>query len=174
MSLALDELKAILKTDTNRVFTDEANSLLYPFAHNGQIFNVLIDLQEEGEYVHFSIHFLLNIREVENRENVLIALLELNRRLKALKYCYDPSDGEVSVAIEIPLEDGTLTMQQVHRCMYTLTEIAMRERDNLVTLIKTGVYPGSSDPGFTDTISRLLGSEGSEQDDLTDERESLR
>jgi hypothetical protein len=54
------------------------------------------------------------------------------------------------------------TPPHAHRCMYFLTDIATRERDNLATLMTTGVYPGSRDPEFNDIVERLLGPDENE------------
>jgi len=171
MSILLNELKSLLEAGANHIYTDGEESLLFPFDHDDQIFNVMVRIMDDGDYVQFSIHSLLNLRGVKNRENVLCALLDINRRVKALKFCYDPSDGEVSATVEIAVEDSTLTGRQAHFCMYLLTNVAVRERDNLLTLIRTGIYPGSSDTSFTDNLSRILGSEEPEEDVAYDEVE---
>jgi hypothetical protein len=77
----------------------------------------------------------------------------------------------VSVTIEIPVEDSTLTETQVHRCMYVLTAIAIRERDNILTLIQTGIYPGSSDSGFMESLTHLLGPEDADPYEPDDDSE---
>jgi hypothetical protein len=165
MSILLNELKSLLEAGANRIYSDGEESLLFPFDHDYQIFNVIVRIMDDGDYVQFSIQSLMNLRDVQNRENVLCALLDINRRVKALKFCYDPSDGEVSATVEIPVEDSTLTGRQAHFCMYLLTNVAVRERDNLLMLIRTGIYPGSSDTGFTDNLTRLLGSEETDDEE---------
>jgi hypothetical protein len=156
MATTVGEVKAMLETDSATIFSDGNETLLYWFAHKGQSFNILCEVAEEGEYVRFTLPFLLSLADVAEREGALAALLETNRRVKALKLGCDPTDGEVSATVEFLVEDGALTESQVHRCMYLLTHVAMAERDNLLTLLRTGVYPGSSDPAFTDAVCRLI------------------
>ncbi|HLJ55577.1 MAG TPA: hypothetical protein VKT77_11110 [Chthonomonadaceae bacterium] len=156
MATSTSDLKAMLETDSATIYSDGAETLLYWFAHSGQSFNILCEVAEEGEYVRFTLPFLLCLADAADREAALAALLEINRRVKALKFAYDPTDGEVSATVEILVEDGPLTERQVHRSMFLLTNVAMSERDNLLTLLRTGVYPGSSDPAFTDRVSRLI------------------
>jgi hypothetical protein len=147
-----------------------ADALLVPFCHQGAMYQVLIPVVEDGEYVRFYIPWLLNIAMAPHRESVLARLLVANRVMKIVKFGLDDSDGEVTASVEIPLEDGTLTASQSQRCMFMLTHVAMRERDNLMALINTGVYPDSSDPEFNDMIDRLLGEQEDESPDLEDDQ----
>jgi hypothetical protein len=61
--------------------------------------------------------------------------------------------------MEIPLEDGVLTENQVTRSMAAMTTVAMEEREHLRTLLNTGVYPSSEDPRFQEALEKLLGRE---------------
>jgi hypothetical protein len=156
MAITLNDLKSMLQRPQVRIFTDEDNTLLYPFVHGGQPLNVEAQLIEAGDYLRLRIPYFLSCQECQDRSALLTRLMELNYSLKMLKFGYDPQDGEVTVSIEIPLEDNELTARQVHRCMYMLTSVAVQERDRLLNWMRTGIYPGSDDPHFIETLDRLL------------------
>ncbi len=159
MAITLNNLKSMLQRPQVRIFTDEDNTLLYPFVHAGQTLNVEAQLIENGDYLRLRIPYFLSCADFQDRAALLTKLMELNYSLKMLKFGYDPQDGEVTVSIEIPLEDNALTERQVHRCMYMLTSVAVQERERLRDWMRTGIYPGSEDPGFIEALDRLLPAE---------------
>jgi hypothetical protein len=162
MAITLEGLQELLSAPDVRLFSDGVSALLYPFAHRGQTLNVEITLYEEGAYVRFLVPYYLNLYAAEDPNAMMLKLLERNRYYKLLKFACDPTDGEVSVSIELPIQDGELTQEQAVRCMRTLTDIAVQERDRLLTLQQTGIYPSSDDPQFTDSVERILEGSGAE------------
>jgi len=159
MSMTIEELKSLVQKPNTTFFSDDDNTLLYPFPHQGQMMNVYIQLLEEGEYVRFYIPYYLSLAESSNREGIYLKLLELNRQYKFLKFSVDPSDYEMTVSLEFPIEDGTMTENQLYRCMVAITSVAMEERSHLKTLLSTGIYPSADDPQFTAALEKLLGEE---------------
>ena len=168
MAMTLDELQTVLRRPNAVFYSDGDGTLLYPFPHQGQMMTVYIQLLEEGEYIRFFIPYYLSLAEPGEREDIYLRLLDLNRQYKFLKFGVDPSDMEVTVSIEVPVEDGNLTEQQVTRCMAAITSAAMQERANMRTLLATGVYPSVDDPKFQKTLEDLLGEEQPEQADGMD------
>lgn len=161
--MTIDELQAVLKRPNAVFYSDGDGTLLYPFPHQGQMMTVYIQLLEEGEYVRFFIPYYLSLTSASDREAIYLRLLDLNRQYKFLKFGVDPSDMEVTASIEIPIEDGSLTEQQVTRCMAAITSVAMQERAHMRTLLSTGIYPSVEDPRFQKTLEDLLGEEQPEQ-----------
>lgn len=159
MAVTLEYLRTRLGVAPSRVFTNEEDTLFYPFSHQGRMVAVNIHLQEEGAYVRFRIPMFLSLSDVTDVPAFLMKLLELNYHYKLLKFSCDPTDGEVAVSIELPVEDATLTESQLERCIHYLASLAMQEQTHLRTFLATGVYPSSEDENFTDTLSRLLGDE---------------
>jgi hypothetical protein len=156
MAITLDTLKSMLQRPQARIFTDEDNMLLYPFVHVGQTLNVEAQLIEDGSYLRLRIPYFLSTSHFEDCGALMAKLMEMNYSFKMLKFGYDPQDGEVTVSIEIPLEDNALTDRQANRCMYMLTSVAIQERERLLDWMRTGIYPGSEDPGFIAALDRLL------------------
>jgi hypothetical protein len=163
MGMTIDELQTLLRKPNAVFYSDGDGTLLYPFPHQGQMMTVYIQLLEEGEYVRFFIPYYLSLADVSDREPVLLRLLDLNRQYKFLKFGVDPGDMEVTASIEVPIEDGGLTEQQVTRCMAAITSVAMEERGHMKTLLATGIYPSCEDPKFQKALENLLGEENAEQ-----------
>ena len=161
--MTIDELQALLRKPNAVFYSDGDGTLLYPFPHQGQMMTVYIQLLEDGEYVRFFIPYYLSLAESTDREPILLRLLDLNRQYKFLKFGVDPSDMEVTVSIEVPVEDGALTEQQATRCMAAITSVAMEERSHMRTLLATGIYPSCDDPKFQKALESLLGEEQPEQ-----------
>jgi hypothetical protein len=163
MAMTIDQLQTVLRRPNAVFYSDGDGTLLYPFPHQGQMVTVYIQLLEEGEYLRFFIPYYLTLSNASDRETIFLRLLDLNRQYKFLKFGVDPDDMEVTASIEIPIEDGTLTEQQVTRAMAAITSTAMQERAHMLTLISTGVYPAVDDPQFQKTLEDLLGEEDPEQ-----------
>ena len=159
MGMTIDELQTVLRRPNAVFYSDGDGTLLYPFPHQGQMMTVYIQLLEDGEYVRFFIPYYLTLTDASEREAIFLRLLDLNRQYKFLKFGVDPSDMEVTASIEIPIEDGILTEQQVTRCMAAITSVAMQERGHMRTLLSTGIYPSVEDPKFQRTLEDLLGEE---------------
>ncbi|WP_395145784.1 hypothetical protein [Armatimonas sp.] len=156
MATTIDELRDALHTDGPPLFYDGGQTLLYSFPHQGQMMAVYIQLDEEGGYVRFLVPCYLDLSRTAYRTRVMEKLLALNYSFKLLKFGVDPSDGEVTVQINLPLDDSQPMPLQLRRCMFYLTDAAMKERVNLLSLLETGIYPSSEDEGFCASLDQLL------------------
>jgi len=164
----LESLKSLFRTLEVPIFSDGENNLLYRFAHRNQMLLIEIGLMEEGQYLRFMMPWFLALYSGGNREALMLKILERNRTLKLLKFGCDPADGEVTLAIEVFIGDTNLTSDQLYRFMYLFTNIAVRERDHLMTMQQTGVYPASENSDFEEAVRRILDS-GSEESKEQDE-----
>ena len=167
MAVTMDTLREGIEVEGIRIFQHEDDALLVPIHRQGQMFHLEIECMEEGGYVRGYIPWFMKIEDTPFRERVLVRLLRLNGEYKILKFAYDDNDGEVCVSVEIPVEDGTLTREQLHRMMYILTQVVFDERERLVMLMTKGIYPESGDIGFQESLDRLFADyEGEGMDDL--------
>jgi hypothetical protein len=167
MAVTMDTLREGIEVEGIRIFQHEDDALLVPIHRQGQMFHLEIERMEEGGYVRGYIPWFMKIEDTPFRERVLVRLLRLNGEYKILKFAYDDNDGEVCVSVEIPVEDGTLTREQLHRMMYILTQVVFDERERLVMLMTKGIYPESGDIGFQESLDRLFADyEGESLDDL--------
>lgn len=169
MAVTMDTLRDGIEVEGIRIFQHEDDALLVPIHRQGQMFHLEIERMEEGGYVRGYIPWFMKIEDTPFRERVLVRLLRLNGEYKILKFAYDDDDGEVCVSVEIPVEDGTLTRDQLHRMMYILTQVVFDERERLMMLMTKGIYPESGDIGFQESLDRLFADYDSEgMDDLNE------
>ena len=156
MAVTLEYVKTLIECPDITVFSDQKNALLVTVPHRGELVLLTITLTDGGDYLRYCIPYYLSLPNAIDPNRLLVKLLELNRNLKLFKFGCDPLDGEVSVSIEVALENAKPTRWQVERCLHALTGYALEERDRLRSMMTTGIYPESSDVNFTDTLDRLF------------------
>ena len=144
LAITLEQLTSYLEEDELMGYTRD-ESMLIPFRSKGnEMTYIRLSLQEDGEYLQCTISEYLNLNATAYREELLTKLLELSRLRKILKFGLDPDDGEVSISIEIPIEDGGFTQGQLRRSLVCLMQTAVGERYRLRVLMETGFYPGET------------------------------
>ena len=84
---------------------------------------VVIQLTEDGEYIKFFVPAAYHIPLDESAFAVLKSFAIIAWQVKLLDFEVDPGDGEVRPTIDFPIEDGTLTTEQVRRCCKTLARL---------------------------------------------------
>ena len=84
---------------------------------------VVIQLTEDGEYIKFFVPAAYHIPLDESAYAVLKSFAIIAWQVKLLDFEVDPGDGEVRPTIDFPIEDGTLTTEQVRRCCKTLARL---------------------------------------------------
>jgi len=107
--------------------------------------DVRIQLDEEGEFVAFRIRGYLSVpadkRDAATAGPFFQALAEIHYLYKMVRFEFDPSDGEVVASVEIPIEDSTLTSQQVGRALHALMLAADQFRPYLQATLDSGAAP---------------------------------
>ncbi len=156
MAATLEYVKSLIERPDLTVFTDRKNALLITVPYRGELIILTITLTDAGSYLRYCLPYYLSLPTALDPNRLLAKLLELNRNLKLFKFGCDPLDGEVSVSIEVALENGKPTRRQVERCLHALTGYALEERDRLRSMMMTGIYPESSDINFIDSLNRLF------------------
>ena len=84
---------------------------------------VVIQLTEDGEYIKFFVPSAYHIPLDESAYAVLKSFAIIAWQVKLLDFEVDPGDGEVRPTIDFPIEDGTLTTEQIRRCCKTLARL---------------------------------------------------
>lgn len=117
-------------------------------AENVERFLLAIALKEDGEYFSLAAPQLLNVREHIYKGVLFQTLLAMSWEMKMVRWEYNPMDGEIRAAIELPLEDNTLTQRQFERCLdgliYLVDSVAM---PRLLAVLETGADPGEAELG---------------------------
>ncbi|MCT7959638.1 hypothetical protein NG799_12395 [Laspinema sp. D1] len=135
----------------------EANSQIITGykAENVEQFLMVIQLQEEGEYLSVFVPELLQVKDHVYKGVVFQTMLAIAWSVKFLRWEYDPRDGEIRASIGFALEDAALTERQFNRVLNALIhlvdEVAM---PRLQAVLATGNDPG--DPEMEQDIAAAL------------------
>ena len=83
----------------------------------------MIQLTEDGEYIKFFVPAAYHIPLDESAYADLEKFCHYRLASQMLDLKVDPGDGEVRPTIDFPIEDGTLTTEQIRRCCKTLARL---------------------------------------------------
>ena len=172
MAVSFDELKLSLETTNLKFFCDqEKETILVISSGYSGIHHLILKRVEDGEGLLLRVHGLAIVKSDHPfKAKVLEVLLTENHRVKIGRFCYDPSDGEVYLDWFLPLEDGTMTSQQLKRCIIALFHLADEMTPRLRRLLEAGEDLPPEEIGVKGVIRRLL-QEGARQGLLSEEDE---
>ncbi len=99
---------------------------------------VVVRLDEEGRFL--SVFAPLALRcEGPFAPALLRACLMVQWTTKMVQFEYDDEDGEIRPVIEFPIEDGTLTREQLERCVRGLAQVVDVYYPSLRRALETGL-----------------------------------
>lgn len=158
MAVTFDELKKILEaTDLNFFVDSEKELVILGFSGCYGVHHLLLKLVENGEGLLFKVPGLAMLASDHPfKAKVLETLLAENNRIKIGRFCYDPSDGEIYLDWFIPIEDGTITPQQLRRSFIALMHIADEMTPRLQHLMKLGEDLPPEEVSVPGMLRRLL------------------
>ncbi|NER38666.1 MAG: hypothetical protein F6J93_32725 [Oscillatoria sp. SIO1A7] len=139
MTATLEQIARYLDRSDVEYQIDAENSCIvsaYSFP-----FPILIDLQEDGQYMELAVPQLLQVQDHIYKGVLLQTLLAISWETKMLRWEYDPMDGEIRASIILPLEDAILTEQQFNRCLNSLVELVDGCRSRIEAVLQTGEDP---------------------------------
>ncbi|MDX8398475.1 MAG: hypothetical protein R8K49_09195 [Mariprofundaceae bacterium] len=99
---------------------------------------VFIELQENGEFLRLFEPQRYSLAGCQYRDAVLQELLKMNYEMKMLKWEFDPNDGEIRASIELPIEDGTLTLKQFNRALTGLINMMDQSHERIQKVMQFG------------------------------------
>lgn len=141
----LDEVGAIHQIDDNNIVFGMADN------ENDAKKSVVIQLHEGGEIFQMYMNLLdddLNkvcYKDHQHLQLILTHVLHFNYQKKFGTWEYDPKDGEIRLAVEIPIEDGTLTHKQFQRIFYFFTRDGQQGFEDIMKIAESGVIPENDD-----------------------------
>ncbi|MCT7967142.1 YbjN domain-containing protein, partial [Laspinema sp. D1] len=154
MTTTLKQITQFLDTQNCTYQTEPENNRIHLTSEG---LPVILHLEENGELLRCFIPQLLTIpAEHPYAETAMATLLHLGRELKLVRWQRNPSDGEVRITTEIPLEDGTLTPRQFQRTLTGLVDLGKLAKQRLETVLTTGDDPGMPDPSDPSTANEVL------------------
>ncbi len=92
-----------------------------PEGHAGV--RIVIQVEQEGRFLKVFTPMAYKVPAGPHREAVFLTLMHMSWRTKMVQFEYDTSDGEVRAMIEFPIEDGTVTQQQLQRVIVGLVKL---------------------------------------------------
>ena len=132
--------------------TSGENNLAYYLRakENGDIFDMQMQiLNDDMSHLQVKDHKHLNV--------LLPQLLYFNYGTKFGSWEYDPSDGDIRLVVEIPLEDAKMTEKQFTRIMSMMAGTSDEYVGKIKNILKTGKVP-QSEPGEPEDMRELLSS----------------
>ena len=162
MAITFEELKAITDgTDLKKFCDPEKQVLLFLGLGRDGVCHLIVRLEMDGEGIHFHVPYLSIVpTDHPHLNKALMTLMEANNRMWIGRFCYDPDDGEVYLDWFIPLEDNTLTSQQLKCCLTVLMFSADDMKVRLRHLLATGEDLPSEERGVKGLARRLLSKGG--------------
>jgi hypothetical protein len=172
MAISIQTIAACLNSFEWRYTQDVEKSVIHTGikAENVENFQIMIQVAEEGEFLQIWVPQLLQVKDHVFKGVLFQTLLHISYQTKLLRFEYDPSDGEVRVSIEIPIEDGNFTERQLWRCLQALAFVDRQVMPRLQAVLAYGEDPGKEDdlssmaqglldqlpPEMVDTLARVL------------------
>lgn len=124
MAITLQEIAKYLEAEEfNYKLDAEREVIVTGVAKNGQSGALYIRMKENGEMFSLEMeplkddtsgHFDVSV----NHPHLMLLLQQMlyaNYQTKFGSWEYDPSDGDLKFTVELPVEDGTITLKQFHR-----------------------------------------------------------
>jgi len=151
MAMTLQEVSTILdEIDFKHSLLEEDDLILSKGGAKGNALAYFIHMREEGEMFDMAGRLLDDENDQINAKdnphtNVLMAYLLLrNYETKFGTWEFDSSDGTISFAVEIPLEDNNLTKKQLARIVKIMMS-AGNEAGDIKSILDTGKLPLEGD-----------------------------
>ena len=112
----------------------------------------------------------------DTRGAALESLAILSWKILMVDFEYDHSDGEVRPTIDFPIEDGTLTLTQLRRCLMTLPHVLEDFCSPIYHAMETGeVHPSLMENDLESAIQQIEGPTADEdEEDLQSNLDELR
>lgn len=145
MAISMQQIESFLKAKEINHYEMDANNIVYSIKVN-HAFKHHIHLDENGELFQMYARAMVDAETVNNSPHKALIRGYLLKWVYDTKFCAPEmdSDGEIRLAVEIPLEDNTLTEKQFTRIFKTLAEVADRMIGEVNHILETGKLPAST------------------------------
>jgi len=162
MAVALQEISSWLdNADVSHEVLNDDNKIVFGISNGETNKGIAIELEENGKVFQLYVNLLdehgkiVKIKDHQHEAKVWSHILSLNYKTKFGTWEYDPTDGEIRCAIEIPLEDATMTEKQFKRIFGYVTKDAQDGFDAILKILETGEVPDDLDD-FKELLLKAL------------------
>ena len=153
MAISMQQVETFLKTKGISDYEMENNDIAYSVKGKYE-FKHHIHLDENGELFQMYALAMVDAETVNNSPHKALISSYLLKWVYVAPFCTTEmdSDGEIRLAIEIPLEDNTLTERQFSRIFGTLTEAADRMIGEVNHILETGSLADPNAKSVSDPV----------------------
>lgn len=151
MAVTLDEISGWL-TELDYGHKQTEDAIFYATGTDELKVAVIIKAKEDGSLFELEMGILNDdvdkvcLKDNEYLDKILPHLLYLNYSTKFGTWEYDPSDGDVHMQIEIPLEDALMTKKQFERIVDYVAQNGHTHAEEIIQIMKTGEVPAEDNP----------------------------
>jgi len=177
MSVTLEQLTAYLDNKDLKYKYEEDKERIVLISGDEDITNAhFIRVREDGDIFEWQMQILdskrdiVTIKEHKYAAKVLSHLLYLNYKTKFGTWEFDPSDGDIRLAVEIPLEDAIMTEKQFNRVAGFMLGDASEHTKGILSILETGETPvDDSESSMIAALEAMLSQlKGESSTDTTD------
>ncbi len=164
MAVTLEQIVEFIKVeDVIYDYNEEKKRILLISGDEDSTYTHYIRAKDDGAVFEWQMQILdedddnVEIKDHEHAGKVLSHMLYLNYQTKFGTWEFDPSDGDIRLAVEIPLEDAIMTQKQFHRILGYMMVNGSSAADEIMSILKTGEVPkDDSDAEMIATLEAML------------------
>jgi hypothetical protein len=123
---------------------------------------VVAELPDEGRYLHLYAPEAFNVRECRHKAAVFSVAMHIAFCTRFVQCEYDPADGELRFAVDMPICDGTVTNTQLEVLLSALVDIVDTYTPVLLLAMETGkidfslIEQDEEEPSVSEELAELL------------------
>ena len=151
MAVTLEQIAEYLTNADLKYKHDEEKKIIFLMSgDDNSTYSHFIRAKDDGNIFEWQMQILddtmgqLNIKDHKYAGEVLSHLLFLNYKTKFGTWEFDPKEGDIRLAVEIPLEDALMTENQFKRIMSLMLGDADKHANEILYILKTGEIPEDS------------------------------
>ena len=123
--------KKFLVTEANDIIEISLDTSKYKIVFGSLSIPIVFKIEEEGRYLKVIVPSYFEISTSEKNYTFLGKLLKISWETKLVQFELNQQTGEVRAIIEVAIEDGTLTSNQIKRIIDTLLTVSDYYYDEL-------------------------------------------
>ncbi len=152
MAITLKEINKWLDAkELNYEYMEEKERTVFPFGNKDINLICFFKARDEGTVFEAQVQIIndeyktVDIKDHKYLSQLLQHMLYINYKTKFGTWEFDPSDGDIRLAIEIPLEDALMTEKQFNRILNYIMQNGAEYAQELITIMNTGEFVEDKD-----------------------------
>ena len=143
MRFTLSRLRELLDNEGLQYYLmPEHEGVMLNFRGDNARHQLIVLVEEDGEFLQFrSLEYLSCPANHPNLQATLKVLGECNYRLRAVKFGWDPRDGEIAVYVDLWVMDAEITREQFKRIVDGYFTIMDDQHPRIKAAIDYGICP---------------------------------